>query len=396
MPKQYFFQAGVFRDLSLAELTVLFGIYGINKDVIHFFSDDLFIIKSNKISEDLLFNIFNRLGGFIRFGEIVDDLDSFLDQYIKKEKRVLFGLSYLGDKQQYDGKFLKRLGTELKKGFKEVQISSRFLFPQGKDSNLNAAQLINNQVLEKGFELCILKSKTEELYGKTLAIQDMEGYIERDIKRPYSDIKTGVLPPKLARIMVNLAGIKRGTIWDPFCGSGTIPMESAILGYDFLASDKDKNAIFYTSENIKWLNEKGYTGDIRFNIFELDIFKPNKEIVKKLKNSNISAIVCEPFMGPPQKKEMSVEYALKLLTDVKSLYTSLFTLLDKEIGVRGINMVLLIPSYKTKLGWKTFGIREIASNRWELLNSKYIGKKDLKWSRKNSIITRNIFILRRK
>lgn len=100
-------------------------------------------------------------------------------------------------------------------------------------------------------------------------------------------------------------------------------------------------------------------------------------------------------MGPPQKRTLSQEYAQQLLKEVKDLYLSLFETLDERIGVRGINMVLVIPSYKTDKGWETIGIREIASKRWELLNSKYSPNRDLKWSRKNSIITRNIFILHR-
>ena len=32
----------------------------------------------------------------------------------------------------------------------------------------------------------------------------------------------GVLPPKLARMMINFTALRDGVIWDPFCGSGTI------------------------------------------------------------------------------------------------------------------------------------------------------------------------------
>ena len=61
---------------------------------------------------------------------------------------------------------------------------------------------------------------------------------------------------------------------------------------------------------------------------------------------------------------------------------------------RGIKVVIIIPSYKTDRGWKTFGIRELIGKRWIVKNSEY-SKEDLKWSRKNSIITRNIYILER-
>ena len=58
-------------------------------------------------------------------------------------------------------------------------------------------------------------------------------------------------------------------------------------------------------------------------------------------------------------------------------------------------IVLIIPSYKTQKGWKTFGIRELVNKRWIVKNGDYLKNRDLKWSRKNSIITRNIFILER-
>lgn len=395
MPMQYFFQAGTFPALSYAELIALFNIYNLNSDTIHKYSDNIFIIKSKEISEEILLKIFNRSGGFVRFGHIINNLDSFLNEYIELKEKVVFGVSVLGGNRKGNLKYIKKLSNEIKRGLKEYGISSRFLIPSKEDTELNAAQIINNDVLSKGFELLILKDNKEEIYAETLEIQDLEGYIERDMDRPYSDTEMGVLPPKLARMMVNYASMKEGIVWDPFCGSGTVLMESAVLGYNFLGSDINKDALKYSEENILWLNERGYMGDVLYEIFEFDVKNPDKEKVKKLKNTNISAIVCEPFMGPPLKRVISHQYAQQLLGEVKDLYVNLFNTLDKKIGVRGVNMVMIIPSYKTDKGWKTFGIREVASKRWELLNTQYSPNRDLKWSRKNSIITRNIFILHR-
>jgi tRNA G10 N-methylase Trm11 len=395
MSKQYFFQAGTFPDLSYTELVALFKIFNLNRDTIHTFTEGIFIIKSNDISEDILLKIFNRSGGFVRFGYIVENLENFLDEYIKSEEKVTFGLSVLGDGKRDDQKFLKKLANEIKRGLKEYDISSRFLIPQKRDTELNAAQILNNDVLEKGFELSIIRSEKQEIYAKTISIQDIEGYIERDMDRPYSDIDMGILPPKLARMMVNYASIEEGIVWDPFCGSGTVLMEGAVLGYNFLGSDVDSDALKYSEENIQWLNERGYMGNIVYDIFKFDVKNPDNLILRKLRNTNISAIVCEPFMGPPLKRVLTEDHAEKLLEEVKDLYLNLFEVLDEKIGVRGINMVLVVPSYKTEKGWKTFGIRDITSKRWDLLNSDYSPNRDLKWSRKNSIITRNIFILHR-
>jgi tRNA G10 N-methylase Trm11 len=401
MSKQYFFQAGSFPNLSYVELVSVFQLYGLSKDNIHLFTEDIFVIKSDDVTEEILSKIFNRLGGFVRYGEIIENTETFLKDFRKSEDRVVFGISLLGELDRSeagkDNTFIKKLANQVKKGLRESGLSVRFLIPRGKGFELNAAQVINNDILEKGFELSIIRNRErgEEIYGNTIAIQDLEGYVERDMNRPYSDIKMGVLPPKLARMMVNFAGLKDGTIWDPFCGSGTILMEAAVLGYNFLGSDIDENALYYSEENIKWLNKNGYLGNVIYELFKLDVAEPDKEVIKELKNTKIDAIVCEPFMGPPQKDVLSRDRAEKLLNSVKELYLSLFKMLDEEVGVRGSKMVLIIPSYKTNDGWKTFSIYDVVSNRWELLNSELSPSKDLKWGRKNSIITRNIYILQR-
>jgi tRNA G10 N-methylase Trm11 len=401
MSKQYFFQAGSFPNLSYVELVSVFQLYGLSKDNIHLFTEDIFLIKSDDVTEEILSKIFNRLGGFVRYGEIIGNTETFLKEFRKGEDRVVFGISLLGELDRSeagkDNTFIKKLANQVKKGLRESGLSVRFLIPRGKGFELNAAQVINNDILEKGFELSIIRNRErgEEIYGNTIAIQDLEGYVERDMNRPYSDIKMGVLPPKLARMMVNFAGLKDGTIWDPFCGSGTILMEAAVLGYNFLGSDIDENALYYSEENIKWLNKNGYLGNVIYELFKLDVTDPDKEVIKELKNTKIDAIVCEPFMGPPQKDIVSKDKAEGLLNSVKELYLSLFKMLDEEVGVRGSKMVLIIPSYKTNDGWKTFSIYDVVSNRWELLNSELSPSKDLKWGRKNSIITRNIYILQR-
>ena len=401
MSKQYFFQAGSFPNLSYVELVSVSQLYGLSQDNIHLFTEDIFIIKSEDVSEDILSKIFNRLGGFVRYGEIIENTAIFLKEFRNSEDRVVFGISLLGELERNeagkDNSFIKKLANQIKKSLRENGLSVRFLIPRGSSFELNAAQVLNNDILKKGFELSIIRNRKrgEEIYTKTIAIQDLEGYVERDMNRPYSDIKMGVLPPKLARMMVNFAGLKEGTIWDPFCGSGTVLMEAAVLGYDFLGSDIDENALYYSEENIRWLNKQGYLGNIVYELFKLDVTDPDKEIIKELKNTKIDAIVCEPFMGPPQKDILSKEKAERFLSSVKDLYANLFRMLDEDVGVRGSKMVLIVPSYKTEDGWKTFSIYDLISNRWELLNTEISPNKDLKWGRKNSIITRNIYILQR-
>jgi tRNA G10 N-methylase Trm11 len=385
---RYFFELGNFKGLSEVELSRVLEIHGISKDTVKNFSKKILLVESKDLNIQTVQNIFNRLGGFIRAGVVIEDLDSFLD--LDTEDKIVFGISYLGNKD-FDVDKIKKLSRQIKSSYKKRSINSRYILP--KKLELNSAQVTSNSVLEKGFELCILENDNKQIYGKTISIQDIESFADRDYNKPSADTKMGMLPPKLARIMCNLTGLKNGIIWDPFCGSGTIPMEASILGYDILASDIDNEAVNATKANIIWLSENGYIGDILYDTFQFDVTRPDSKILKKLSNTEIKAIVFEPYMGPPQTRILNTEHAELLLKDVKNLLVKFKNIVDKIFD--GKTIILIVPSYKTREGWKTFSIREIFDKKWNILNKEY-SQEDLKWERNNSIISRNVFILEKR
>jgi len=395
MPKQYFFEAGSFPDLSYTELCCVLESFNFNKEIVEKFSENIFLVKNESLTDDMFRNIFKRLGGCIRAGIVIRNLDSFLEEFQNEGEKIIFGISIIGNKSGYNNVFVKKLGNEIKRGLKEYGVNSRFVLPMRKELSLNTAQLVKNNILERGFEFDIIVGNSREIYGRTEYVQDLGGFVKRDMNRPNANILMGTLPPKLARMMVNFTALRSGIIWDPFCGSGTIPMEAVTIGFNVLASDADDLAVASTDENIRWLNEDGSIDGILYETFKLDVTRPDSKIVKKLKNTDISAVVCEPFMGPPQKSPVSENRAEELLNSVGKLYKSLFDLIDNRIEKRGIRAVIIIPSYKTFNGWKTIGIREVAGNRWILKNSYYVRNKELRWYRQDSIIMRNIFILER-
>ena len=393
--KTFFYEAGSFPDLSYTELCCVLSCYGINKEDINRFSNKLFLIRKENFTDSIAKTVFDRLGGCVRYGVLLEDLDSFLDKYFQKEEKVVFGISILDHTKKEDYKFVKKLGRQIKDGFKENNVSSRFVLPMKNNLSLNAAQIDKNNILTKGFELTILRNNTQEIYGQTLKVQNIEEYAERDMDKPFTDVVMGTLPPKLARMMVNFTSRNKGILWDPFCGSGTIALEALLSGFDVLASDIDYKAVKGVKENISWLNRDGLIDGREYNAFQMDITKANKGLISKLKKTNIDAVVCEPFMGPPQKHPISEQLADELLSNVENLYKHLFTLLDVLLSKRGEMVVIIIPSYQTKSGFKTFSINKLITNRWKLRNSYYVRDRGLKWSRKNSIIQRNIYILER-
>ena len=93
---RYFFECGSFFDFSQAELCAVFESFNVSKDSIHKVSNTILLVESNSITSSLMDEIFKRLGGFIRYGEVIDDLDSFLNPFFEK-KKITYGISILGE-----------------------------------------------------------------------------------------------------------------------------------------------------------------------------------------------------------------------------------------------------------------------------------------------------------
>jgi tRNA (guanine10-N2)-dimethyltransferase len=66
------------------------------------------------------------------------------------------------------------------------------------------------------------------------------------------------LSPKLARACVNMTGIKKGIILDPFCGTGGFLIEAALMGFATDGSDMDPIMIRRTRANLEYYNCKRF------------------------------------------------------------------------------------------------------------------------------------------
>jgi tRNA (guanine10-N2)-dimethyltransferase len=94
------------------------------------------------------------------------------------------------------------------------------------------------------------------------------------LRRP--DLRPGFFPvslkPKLARSLVNLSGVKEGTIWDPFCGTGGMLLEASLMGLKILGSDVDPLMIKAAKDNFKKykLEANFYIADARKEKVECD------------------------------------------------------------------------------------------------------------------------------
>jgi len=173
-----------------------------------------------------------------------------------------------------------------------------------------------------------------------LSVHNIDDWGRRDFKKPARDAKRGMLPPKLARTMVNLAGVSEGRMLDPFCGTGTVSMEASLLGYTAIASDADPAAIEATQKNADWMVEQYQTQPIE--VLQSDA----RDVARRVKEP-VVAIVTEPYLGNPnklthaQREEHAVGIA-DLYADALKNWTKIL-----ETGAR---VVMVIPLYKTREG----------------------------------------------
>ncbi len=95
------------------------------------------------------------------------------------------------------------------------------------------------------------------------------------------------LKPKLARLLVNLSRAKKGYILlDPFCGTGSILIEAAILGCKPIGVDFDAIMIKGSRKNTAFYNVKA-------RLMEGDATK----LTKILKPNSVDAIATDPPYG---------------------------------------------------------------------------------------------------
>ena len=195
----------------------------------------------------------------MQFGVSIYILDMSLLQRPPANSRPQNGKDNFGQFERTNNIFSepKRIGMMIKKGLTETGASVRLVLPEFNSLALASVVVTKNLLLQKGAEICILAGKDGVYTAKTIAVQDFEDSGRRDYQRPARDEKQGMIPPKVAQIMLNLSGAKTGeSILDPFCGIGTIIQEGILLGYKMLGSDINKKAIKGSEQNLEWFRNR--------------------------------------------------------------------------------------------------------------------------------------------
>ncbi|MFA5023953.1 MAG: hypothetical protein WC523_03305 [Patescibacteria group bacterium] len=315
---KYFFVLGTNAALSVAELAAVLDL----KKATLLAPDFLILETASEINAE---NLIKKLGGVIKIGEIKEEI---ADSDETKILKAIFDLASIKKYQSPEGKFnfgfsdygkkqfnKKDLGLKLKKYFSEKNISSRLVI--SREKTLSSVVVTQNKLITRGIEFVLAEQNNQILIGETLAVQPFKDLSRRDFGRPARDDESGMLPPKLAQIMINLAQVKEveSLIVDPFCGSGTILSEALLAGYkNLFGSDVSSKAIEDTRKNISWTKELYKIENAKIKLLVKNVI----DLGKFIKSGSVAAIVTEPYLGP-QRGLVEFKTVIKNLEELYSL-----------------------------------------------------------------------------
>jgi tRNA (guanine10-N2)-dimethyltransferase len=114
------------------------------------------------------------------------------------------------------------------------------------------------------------------------------------------------LHPALARACINLTGLDKGTIIDPFCGSGGILIESCLMGFKTIGIDIEESQIENAIKNLEFYKIKNCSvkqGDARKIKIKADAIVSDFPYGKSSKAGNLDELYLD-FL----KNALSISY----------------------------------------------------------------------------------------
>lgn len=365
------------RNLAMAEAERLFG----NFELV---SEESILLEQGPSLEDL------KLGGVIKAASTIQydggDLARHISRFILESSeagKIVFGLSFYGAK-----KIDRNLPLQIKKVIKSSGRSVRYVSPT-EGMVLNAASVIYNKLDSKNFEIIITHTNNGRiLLARTRYIQDINDYSKRDYDKPCKDSKVGMLPPKLSQILINLSGARQSdTIVDPFCGSGGLLFEAALMGFESLGSDISTRMTECAQKNIAWF---------------IDQYSPRYRPIIDTSNQDATTrsypkvpyrVVTEGFLGTNFSSQPSASQINEQLNKLELLYVKFLTNLKNQ-PKQAESIVMCLPF------WISSGqlidldiLDEINDLGYTIHEFKSVKTSDLRYKRDGQYTGRRIIVL---
>ena len=269
----------------------------------------------------------------IDYNELVELSVKTLQELAEDSQEINFSVLSL-----IDGNAINN--THVKKGLQAQGFKVRFR--EGKRPyGLSAAILLDNPVTE----LFVFVQDDEIVFAKTQTCQDINVWTFRDRGRPFADRKRGMLPLKVARMLLNIAtkgNYSDHHVYDPFCGTGSILQEAMQLGIAATGSDISYIATKGTLDNLEWYADSALPEDADTtipHIFTGDVTQVSAKHFKQIP----TAIVTEPFLGKQQAPYSELPNIYKGLYKLyKGAFNAWKSFLPKDATI-----VIVFPSVQT-------------------------------------------------
>jgi tRNA (guanine10-N2)-dimethyltransferase len=366
---------------------------------------------------------FDRLGGSVKFCKLLTILDTTNWRRIEKflievspghSERMAAGKMYLGLSAiglQVTPKQLEATALALKKAIRVTGRPVRVV--PNKGIELNTAQVLHNKLTgPNGWELIFIRDGQKTVVAQTVKVQDIEAYGARDQKRPKRDPRVGMLPPKLAQIIINLAvgllpdearqsvceippdePIPRKhfnkTVLDPFCGTGVILQEALLMGYEAYGTDIERRMFEYSQANLEWL----------CTVFDLPSTNFRVSIGDATQNEwvqPIDFVACEAYLGRPFSAPPKPETLNEVMNDVNTILTKFLKNLYVQLKP-DTRLCLGVPAWKVQNSFKHLkmldSLEELGYNR---LSFAHVRNDQLLYYRPDQIVARELVVLVRK
>ena len=382
------FQLGREYKLSIAEILAVFPKW---KTV--YLSKDFLILENIK-NKDALNNA-NKLWWTIKIVEIFNSttnnnwISNITDIALESEWKFKYWLSIFWHKKN-----LREILIKQKKELKWNNISSRFINKDFK--NLSSAQIIAEKLINKTTDFNYIYTNNNVYFWRSIWIQDINAYSKRDYSKD-RDMQTGMLPPKLCQMMINLSGWN--IIYDPFVWLWTVLIEALLIwAKEVYGSDISDKMVEVSSSNLKNFKKSSNIDTV------YQIEKLNSKFIEEsgiLRDEKIDSIVTEWYLWEIMtRKNICIDRIDKQKKSLLELYERFFKWL-KKIKYKG-NLVICFPFWE--MNWKYIYFSEIYSLLWKFCDIERLFPKwyevettksgSLLYKRDKQLVWREIFKLK--
>ncbi|MBR3322112.1 hypothetical protein IKG05_00505 [Candidatus Saccharibacteria bacterium] len=350
----------------------------------------------------------NRLGGTLKLAIKLDYKPLEFLQNLPAGK-ITFGISDYSNKATNKSARLEAL--KLKKILIRHGRSVRVV--ENRQAVLSTATSLHNGLSSQNERKVEFIKLNQEWY-KVIGVQNINAYARRDQARPARDAKVGMLPPKLAQILINLCGpLPQGShILDPFCGTGVLLQEALLMGYQAYGTDIDKRMVEYSNRNIKWISKNTLEGTLAGCCRECRTPSPVKtgartsgpeKVFFEIQQGDatdfqwsqpIDAVACESYLGQPMSQ---IPTDIKLKQQEQECSTIILGFLKNLSNQIKPNtpIILAAPAWLRADGtYKRLEILAFLDKLGYNVNNKT--REGLLYYRNGQIVARDILILRKK